>query len=293
MISVIITAYKEPKTIGKAIYAFINSGLKEDFEVIGTAPDKETADVIKQYSTVDPRVKYLKDPGRGKMFALHLAFKKAKGGILVLTDGDVVCDSMALEEILKPFDNPDIGCVAGMPVSADSRRNMFGFWGHLLTYAAHKKRLDCAKKGKYFTCSGYLFAFRSKVIDSFPTDVPEDAYIPYKFMSLGYRISYAPKARVYVKFPSNFGEWIEQKRRVAKAYENYKNLGSLPMMKSFTKELIEGPVIALSFPRSLVEMYWTLILFPARFYMWGLTFWDSHIIKAKHTDGWKRVESTK
>ncbi len=296
MISVIITAYREPKTVGKAIYAFINSGVKEDYEVIGIAPDDETAQVIKQYSKLNSSVKYMKDPGKGKMFALHLAFKKARGDILVLTDGDLICDPEAFARILEPFNDPRVGCVTGQPVSANSRRNMLGYWSHLLVYAAHKKRLSCAKKGKYFTCSGYLFAFRNNVIDSFPLDVPEDAFIPFRFMEEGYRLAYAPLAKVYVKYPTAFNEWIEQKRRIAKAYENYKCLDSnnkLPMMKSFSKECLEGPMIALSFPRSLREIYWTLLLFPARLYMWMLAFWDTQIINSKHKDGWKRIESTK
>lgn len=292
MISIIITAYKEPKTIGKAIYSFLNQA-REDCEIIGVAPDEETSKVIKQYSKLDSKVKYLKDPGKGKMFALHLAFKKAKGDILVLTDGDVVCGSDALRYMLEPFGDPNIGCVAGQPVSTNSRGNTFGFWSHLLTYAAHVKRLRCAKKHRYITCSGYLFAFRNGVIENFPLDVPEDAYIPFKFMQMGYKVAYASLAKVYVKYPTDFKEWVEQKRRIAKAYENYKKLGDLPMMKSFTKEVIEGPLIALSFPENLRELYWTFLLFPARFYMWGLTFWDSYVLKQKHTDGWKRVESTK
>lgn len=293
MISVIVTAYKEPKTIGKALYSFLNSGVKKGFEVIATAPDEETAAVIKEYAKHYPCVQYLKDPGKGKMFALHMAFKKAKGRILVLTDGDVICDTNAFQKILEPFEESRVGCVAGRPVSANSRREMFGFWSHLLTYAAHSKRLSCAKSKEYFTCSGYLFAFRNNVIDSFPLDVPEDAYIPYMFMKQGYRVAYAPGALVYVKYPDGFNEWVEQKRRIAKAYENYKLLGDMPMMKSFSKELLEGPLIALSFPESLKESYWTLMLFPARLYMWVLAFWDTSVMNRKHSDGWKRVESTK
>lgn len=293
MISIILTAYKEPKTIGKAIYAFLNSDVKEKYEIIGVAPDEETSKVIKQYSKLNSSVRYLKDPGKGKMFALHLAFKKAKGDILVLSDGDVLCEHDALAFMLEPFNDGAIGCVAGRPVSADDKKTMLGFWGHLLTYAAHRKRLSCAKKNGYLTCSGYLFAFRNNTVEKFPLDVPEDAYIPYKFMELGYRVAYAPMAKVYVKYPANFDEWVEQKRRIAKAYENYKKLGKLPMMKSFTSELLEGPLIAWSYPRSLKEFYWALLLFPARLYMWFLTFWDSNVKKNMHTDGWKRVETTK
>lgn len=47
MISIIITSWKEPKTIGKCIKCIADrkySGLKDDFEIIQLSPDKETLD---------------------------------------------------------------------------------------------------------------------------------------------------------------------------------------------------------------------------------------------------------
>ncbi len=45
MVSIIITSFKEPKTIEKCIKSVANSnysGIKEPFEVIQVSPDKET-----------------------------------------------------------------------------------------------------------------------------------------------------------------------------------------------------------------------------------------------------------
>ena len=49
MISIIITAFKEPKTIGKAIESFVSQKIDEEYELIVACPDKETHDVIEKY----------------------------------------------------------------------------------------------------------------------------------------------------------------------------------------------------------------------------------------------------
>ena len=44
MLSIIITSFHEPRTIGKAIESFINQDIREKYELIVAAPDKETLD---------------------------------------------------------------------------------------------------------------------------------------------------------------------------------------------------------------------------------------------------------
>ena len=57
MISIIITSYKEPRTIGKAIEAILSNNLPKDYEILVTAPDKETLDSAKKYSLRNKKVK--------------------------------------------------------------------------------------------------------------------------------------------------------------------------------------------------------------------------------------------
>lgn len=298
MISIIITAYKEPETIGKAIESFLNQDIKQEYELIVSCPDEETTNMVKEYMKKHGQIKHFKDPGQGKMLALNMLFSQVKGDVLILTDGDVFVSENSVKEIMEAFGNPETGCVSGRPTSLNQKDNMLGYWSHLLTDAgAHQTRLEKSRQGKYFTCSGYLFAFRNGIIKEFPRDVPEDAYIPYMFMKKGYKLGYVPEAKVYVKYPATFEEWMEQKRRIAKAYVNYKQIRidneSLPLMKSFSKEAIEGPVKALKYPKSLKEMFWTLTLFGARLYMWMMTYYDTKIRRKQHTDAWKTVKTTK
>ena len=298
MISIIITSFKEPETIGKAIESFLNQDIKEKYEIIVSCPDKETADVVNSYSKKYKQVKHFQDPGIGKMHALNLLFKKIKkSDILILTDGDVFVSNNSINEILNAFKDPEIGCITARPVPLNQRNELFGYWSHLLLYGAHITRLKRSNKNKYFTCTGYLFAFRNNIVKEIQTNIPEDAIIPFIFLVEGYKIKYIPQAEVYVKYPNNFKEWIEQKKRVAKAYVNLEKVtykgNHIPKMKSFLNEIKEGTLIALTYPKNIKEFLYTLLLFPARLYMWFKVVLESKIKQQQHKDAWKRVESTK
>ena len=106
MLTIILTTYKEPRTIGKAIEQILANTLPEDYEILVTAPDDETLDVAKQYAEKNPKIKTIKDAGQGKPSALNMVFEKAKGDILVLTDGDVYISENSIPELLKHFQDP-------------------------------------------------------------------------------------------------------------------------------------------------------------------------------------------
>jgi len=296
MISVIITSFKEPKTIGKAIESFLNQKIKEKYEIIVCAPDKETLAVAKTYSQKNKKVKIFKDPGKGKMFALNLLFKKIKSEILVLSDGDVFVKENSLSKLLGVFKDPKVGCVTGRPASLNSGENLFGYWSHLLCDAgAHEARMKRQNRGGLVECSGYYWAFRNNIIKDFPLDVPEDAIIPIYFWQKGFKVVYSPEAIVYVKYPSNLHDFIDQKKRTTKAHvqmSKYVDFKKIPKTKTFMNELLES-YRAFLYPKTLKEMLWTFLLFPAKLYIWCLSLYHVKISKKYHKDAWKITKSTK
>ena len=142
MISIVITSFNEPKTIGKAIDSFLNQNIKEKYELIVAAPDKQTGDIVEEYKKHNKRINLFKDPGKGKSYALNLLLPKLKGDILIFTDGDVYVSENSVSEILKLFDDSKVGCVSGRPVSQNSKENIFGYWSHLLCDSADKWRKE-------------------------------------------------------------------------------------------------------------------------------------------------------
>ncbi len=292
MISIIITAYREERTIGRAIEAILGNGLKEDYEIIVSAPDEETLGVVREYSKKNKKIKLLKDEGKGKPAALNMVFKKAKGEILVLTDGDVYMDKGSLKGLISRFKDGKIGAVSGHPVSSNSRNKMLGFWSHILTEVADKRRKIAVKTGRRFFCSGYLFAMRRGLVKKIPTEtLSDDGLMSLIIYSKGYRLDYSPESLVYVNYPTIFSDWVIQKKRSAGGYNQIK-AWTKKEMRSFGKESM-GAFQVLGLARNLKELFWVFVLFVSRLYLWLLIFIDINIKKKELKKVWLRVESTK
>ena len=294
MISIVITSFKEPKTIGKAIESFISQSIKEKYELIVSAPDEETLDIARKYSKKNNQIKAFKDLGKGKSSALNEVFQEVKGRIIIMTDGDVFVSDNSVNKIIDSFENKKIGCVTGRPVSMNKKDSLFGYWSHLLCYAAHKLREKRDKKGRFLECSGYFWAIRSDIVKRFPTGIAEDTIVPILFFLRGYKIKYLSGALVYVKFPQNLGDFMKQKKRAAASHETlFKYVTKkIPRMKSFRNEILESYLI-FSYPKTIKEFIYAFILFPLRFYIWMNLFYNMKIKKRFYKDAWKRVETTK
>lgn len=290
--SVIITAKQEEKTVGRAIEAFLSQMDSQKGELIVISPDEKTLAVAQQYSKKIPFIKVVRDIGKGKPTALNQALKVAKSEIIILSDGDVYVDKQALASILKSFANLEVGLVTGRPVSLNKKNNLFGFWSHLLTEIAHQIRSSRVKAGQIVEGSGYLLAFRRRLINRIPRQaLAEDIWISRTIFQKGFLTDYAPQAKVYVCHPTNYQDWLKQKIRSTGGTQQSFVVG-LPKMRSFRQE-IRGIFRVITYPRSLKEFYWVLLLLLARLDLWRRIFIRVKIRKESFATLWRRVESTK
>ena len=312
MISVIITSWKEPKTIGRCIQCIADekySGIQRPFEILQLSPDKETLEegskAAQRLSLSNSEYIQIQDPKKGKPFALKLALKKAKGDILIFTDGDTYFEKDAVKYLLQPFEDSDIYGVSGRPVSGDSRENMMGYWGNLLSDSGNHRRTKLMSKveGKeyhksketFFPMSGYIMATRKLDIE-IPEDVlSDDAFISYSIRNMNKEIAYAPKAKCYVRYPKTIQDYYKQKVRSIGGFIQLKRYGIFKKDKQSRSFFIELPYafFVLGYPRNFKELIWSLMLFPVRLLTWLRIYWERFIIKKDFTNTWVRVESTK
>ena len=294
MISTIITAYKEEKTIGKTLDSILSENIK-NHEVIVSCPDQPTANVVKRYQKKHKNIQLIKDPGKGKPVALNLIFKKARGDILILTDGDVYINKNAIKILVECFKDKKVGAATGRPISTNNRNNILGYWSHLLTdVGAHETRKKLANQNKFIVCSGYLYAIRKGLIKEIPNNsLSDDAVISSMIAKQGYKIAYSPKSKVYVKYPTTFKDWVKQKKRSTGGYLQLKELSKSDItMRSFSKEA-SGIFRIFSYAKNPKEFFWTKLLILARIYLWIRIFIDLKIKRESFKKTWKRVETTK
>lgn len=294
MVSVILTAYREAATIGRAIEAFLPQ-LPPGSELLVVCPDAETTAVVHQFAQKFPLIRHIPEPQRrGKPAALNLGLQAAQGDIVIFSDGDVVIGKNALAPLLAPFADERVGAVTGRPFSSSPRSTKLGYWSHVLVEGAHQTRLARDAAGAFLLCSGYLFAARRSLIPPIPEDaLAEDAVISHRLAEQGYLIRYAPTAAVSVKYPTTYADWLRQKVRSAGGYAQDTVRHSPYSMRSASLEARQGPKLALQFAQSPRELWWTLLLFAARLHLWALVFWQVRVRQRPLTTLWQRVESTK
>ncbi|MBN1428615.1 MAG: glycosyltransferase [Anaerolineae bacterium] len=290
-LSILITAYREPATIGRAIEAILPQIGELPADIIVICPDDETTGAASAYDSIT----VLRDLGQGKPAALNLGLEKATGQIIVMTDGDVFIGPGALDALLAPFADPKTGAVSGRPISLSPRDTMLGYWSRLLTDAgAHTERLLRDEAGAFMVCSGYLYAIRAGLIDHIPEDaLAEDAVVSHCVGEQGYRIRYAPEATVFVKYPTTYRDWLMQRVRSAGGYVQPVIANSPLHMRSFRHEIAAGTGRALAYARNPRELVWTIILMAARLHLWLLILWRVKLRPRSLLDLWKRVETTK
>ncbi len=293
MITIIITSYNEPKATIRAVKVFLNQKIKQKFKIIVVDPFPEVGEFL-QREINDKRVEFFLDPGEGKSYALNILFQENfsdnKKDIFILTDGDVYVSENTIREIIEEFEDPKIGCITGRPISIDARNTKYGYWSHFLFSGIHKTRKKLSKNKKFFECSGYLFAIRNGIIQEFPLETSEDAIIPYLFWKKGYRTNYVERAEVYVKNPTGWKDWINQKIRNIKAHENLNKIApNMPRTKSFFNEIKEGVFFILKHPKTINEFWWAFQLYFARLYLYIQALKQIRS-KQKYSDGWRETE---
>jgi len=294
-ITLLITAFKEPETISKAIESAINQKTSKKYDILVSAPDKETLSIAKKYAKKHKNLRIYQDPGKGKSYALNLIFDKINTDVLMLTDGDISISDNSVEEIANLFLDPEIGCATGRPTPLENKKTKYGYWANFLFEAAHRWRKYAASNNSFLECSGYLFVFRKNKINKIPLDVAEDTVIPYYFWEKGYKIGYAENARAYVKNVGSWKDWIKQKKRTSKAHETlnkYVDIKTTPRAKTFLNEA-KGARWALRYPSDIKQIIWTAELIFARLYMWSSVFLETKMKNHHYQDAWERAESTK
>ncbi len=294
MISVILTAYREAATIGRAI-DYLWYQLPANSELLVVCPDAETTAVVQQYAQKHPNIHHIAEPQRrGKPAALNLGLQAAQGEIVIFSDGDVVVGEGALKPLLAPFEDENVGAVTGRPFSITPRDTMLGYWSHLLVEGAHQARQKRDAANQFLLCSGYLFAARRTLIQPIPEDaLAEDAVISHRIAAQGFRIRYVPEAAVFVKYPTTYADWLRQKVRSAGGYAQSYVRNSPFSMRSARLEAQQGTLLALKFAHTPREFVWTLQLFLARLHLWALVFWQVRVMKRPLITLWQPVESSK
>ncbi|MCC7432735.1 glycosyltransferase family 2 protein [Candidatus Peregrinibacteria bacterium] len=289
-ISVIITAFKEEKTIGGVIQSVLND--VPEAEIIVVAPDDQTLNVARAYAKDWQQVIVMQDENKGKPAALNLAIKMANSDVVLFTDGDVLIPRNSLKLLASKLSPNTIA--TGKPTIIGDSKNMLNWWGETLFDVAHRLRLAAYQKHTKFLISGYLWGINSSVLKNIHLDenlLTEDEFITYFCDERKLNFVYVEKAEVGIKYPQSISDWLKQKvRTLGGSYQIRKSLAV--RTRSLYQETSQAFKVIFSYPKTIQQWLWLMLLLFFRATAWIKAYFLIVILK-KGKAVWTRVESTK
>ena len=133
---------------------------------------------VARFAELGVLCEWARQANAGKRHAQAVAFRTARDGIMVTLDSDTALERTALEEIVKPFANPEVWSVAGLELAYNQTRN-------LLTRINGMRQLSwqmvqCAalnRFGAILVNRGTFAAYRAELVRE-----TVDAYVSEMFM---------------------------------------------------------------------------------------------------------------
>jgi cellulose synthase/poly-beta-1,6-N-acetylglucosamine synthase-like glycosyltransferase len=209
--SVGITAHNEEANIGALLAAMIHQKLNQvaitEIIVVASGCTDRTVPIIEEFVARDARVKlFVQAEREGKTSAINVFLQSAKEEICVLESGDTLPREDSIENLVKLFENPQVGMTGAQKVPVNVPEHVVGYMSHLRLQMEHQLCLEIPRTGE-------LIAFR-KVFTHLPPDVAMDeAFVEAIVIKRGLEVHYAPDALVYNMGPETLGEFIMQRRR--------------------------------------------------------------------------------
>ncbi len=153
----------------------------------------------------------------GKSAAVNLAMSRAQGEIIVNVDCDCTFDRKALQEIVKPFCDPDVGAVAGNIVVRNPHASLIASFQAIEYLISISQGKQSANLTDLMTCvSGAFGAFRrTAIIDVGGLDSGggEDLDVTLTLRSAGWTTRFEPDAICYTDVPETLAALTRQRFR--------------------------------------------------------------------------------
>ncbi len=295
-VTVGISAYNAQDRIGGVLKSILSQ--KQDAFVIHSiqiavdgCTDK-TAEVIDTFSSKSSIITVINDGKRlGKSERLNNFYKNLKSDILIVIDDDITFkNNSVFSEIVKAFENPDVGLVGGN-VYPDSQTSFVG--KSLEAYEKFWLRMVQSLNGGNCVHShaGPLSAGSREFLKTvqIPRNiVAEDHFLFFKAVESGFKYRFAKNAVVYFKVPSTLKDFLIQTTRfhasvgnIRKYFgswvEEYYSIPFSVKMKSYFRTFFENPVYLVS--ALLLQLYQRIIA--------------PKIAKTSNTQLWTRISTNK
>lgn len=211
-VSVVICAYNEEKNIAQLVRALLASEAEEcavaEIVCVASGCTDRTVPILESLEASDSRVRVIVQSNRsGKASALALGLAAAHGSVIVVQNADTLPTAGFLDEITRPFRDPEVRLVCSHPVPVEASKTLASRMAHVM-WVVHDQ--VCQVRPNV----GEAYAVRAPP-PVVPSDVfDDDGFVCASVLETGGRAIYASRATILNRVPETLTEYLQQRFRV-------------------------------------------------------------------------------
>jgi cellulose synthase/poly-beta-1,6-N-acetylglucosamine synthase-like glycosyltransferase len=216
-VTLFVTAYNEKDYVhAKMMNSFSLNYPKEKVKHvwITDGSDDGTPEMLRKYEGVEV---YHEHERKGKIAAMNRGIQFVKTPIVIFSDGNTELGRESIQEIVRLFRNPNVGCVSGEKRihSKDADAAAGAGEGLYWKYESTLKKWD-AELYSVVGAAGELFAIRTELWQEVEKDtLLDDFIISLRVAMAGKTIQYNPNAYAIETASANVKEELKRKIRIS------------------------------------------------------------------------------
>lgn len=220
-VSVCLTLFNEGKGVQRVLdYLDRVSHLIDEVVIISDACEDETDTVVRKwfegFACFDKSF-IIRSKRFGRANAIRKCLSLSRNDMNVILAGDIqpLLIPDALRNLLKYFDDPNVGGVTGHPTLLNGYRTIADFLSHLMWKSHDQVGKIQTTKGTFFHLNGEFFGVRKHCLDGFEdfNSLGEDAAMGLIIKRNGFKVLWAEDVSYFMKYPSSLSDWVKIRKR--------------------------------------------------------------------------------
>lgn len=219
-VTVLIPAFNEEPTILRCVESVFNSDYPDlRVIVIDDGSTDHTYETVAEITRHEPRLTLIHERNGGKWHALDTAYRVLETDIVVAIDADSMIAPDAISQLVRHFEDPEIGAVAGR-VQVGNRRSLLTrlqALEYLTAQSIDRRALELVNA--MLVVPGAIGAWRVDAVIAAgfysSETVTEDADLTVSVLRAGYRVIYEPAAFAVTEAPESVHAFLAQRLRWA------------------------------------------------------------------------------
>jgi cellulose synthase/poly-beta-1,6-N-acetylglucosamine synthase-like glycosyltransferase len=198
-VTVVVAAHNEASTIGRKLMSVLEQDYPaEQLTIVVASDGSDDGTPAVVAGLARPNVTVLDLPRVGKAEALAAGVAVAKGAILVFSDANSIFAPGALRQLVRSFEDPRVGGVAGNQVYVPAGSQDAIAVGEQSYWDFDRVLKEAQSRAGHVTgATGALYAIRRESFRPIPPGVNDDFYLSLAVIDSGSRMVFEPEAVAY------------------------------------------------------------------------------------------------